>query len=244
VDSVLATQRMKAFARKLREKASSSPSIPFVLRNDDALELCVGLLSPASSWKEFSERPQKPYPPTSVDQYCATITATARRLLRLNLTPGLGRALRSKAALQLMTFLTDLDFMRQLAALLFEEGINDPELIGGATVYDPSRHLRNWVRHRWRNQTQPWDIVQQVALQMGFSAAEARLIHDVQHDSVEQMWHLGWWFEVGVLEPDMQVFLSELQQQPRWFASLSELHQTRGARMGDLSFRGVGSDKS
>ena len=217
---------MKTYANKLQE--TQFQGIPFALSHDESLEITVTLLSSSRSWQEFAARPHEPVLPATVERYCGAVTASARRLLELKVAPGLSRQHRARAAMGLLSFLTDHDPLRHIAAMLVQEGV---PLSQG--TFEPSIHMRDWLRQR-SGQTGPWERTQQTALAMGFSPAEARLIRDVQHDAVDQSWHLKYWFEVGVLELDMHQFLRELQEQSDWFGSYHYLLESSGERISDF----------
>jgi hypothetical protein len=222
---------IKTGARLLQD--ASGPLVPFAIRRGQALELTVALLSSAHSWNEFAARPRTPCAPTTVEQYCAAITGTARRLLQLNVAPLLTRELRSGAVMTLMSRLTGIPALKHLWSVLDQEGISADLSKPFAHQNWPSERMAYWVRHRWRNQSPPWQTTERVATEMGFSPYEARLIRDIQREAVEQSYHLALWFEVGVLEPDPRAFLSEIRQQPDWEHSFADIYHSVGRRIPD-----------
>jgi hypothetical protein len=208
-----------------------------------ALEIAVALSSTAPSWDEFQRHPQEPRLLTDIDGYLSAIARTQRRLLALNAAPMLSRGMRSMLSMHYTALLADVaeSPYSLLWSALRADGAKVSSILENgalreATISDGLGALQtllgSWyffLRHRgappW-----PWELTQQLALSMGFTAQEAQIIRTLQREAPNHAWDIDLWFEVGALDPDPAAFLEELRMQPQWPVAFERLYETDGGR--------------
>jgi len=239
--------QLKSYARAIR--AAPFPTI--ALSHGQALEVAVSLVSVAKSWNAFAAFPTAPHIPATVRDFFRVIAETQRRLV--SFAPQLSRAMRSLAAMKYLGAISGHveQPWRYLWQLLDQEGVRSISVLAGgqlkrATFDDEPglvvHRLGTWFFEKYvgidREVGQyPWDHTERLALEMGFTAAEAATIRELQREAPNHSWDLELWCEVGVLDPDQAAFLTELRHQTDWETEFRDLYNTDGGRVsaGSLS---------
>lgn len=234
-------EELKSWARQIREQQV----FPWLrLSHGHALEIIVSLVSSANSWNEYSALPIAFKLPETVESYFGAVCRTQRRLHALEVAPAATRAGRCYAAVHLLAILnrTPDQPYKMPWELLGAAGTDVPIVVGvdrrkmeaSLETYFPLR-LSTWFfsqhlgPHR-RAGHYPWDETERVALSMGFSPSNAALVREIQREAPNHSWDLFDWFEAGVLDPDQEAFLRELQSQPNWQDDFDKLLRSDGGR--------------
>ena len=232
---------LKEQAKALKKAAST-----WNLSYGQALELSVALFTPVSSWNAYSAAPTPWELPTSVQDYFRVICRAQRRLHDLQVSPHSDRGGR---AVSVMWWLDEITGCTQsgefLWKLMDDEGVSNMGMIVGGDGPRPaqpsdgfqvvSMRLESWLFSQ--SPREPgnyiWDRNKEIALKAGFSERDANLIRELQREAPNHSWDLPLWFEVGVLDPDQEGFLRELQNQIGWQDEFSEMYRTDGFSIED-----------
>lgn len=211
------TLNRESMAKSYAEQLLHTPA-SITLTLPQALEVAVSLTSPATSWEDFMAGSCTPMPPEAVGDYLARVCATQRRIASLGLMSELTSYERSYLAMEYLAIL--LNYPQQPLTALWDL-LNDIDTGVTQRVREhelscllPSR-LKKWFYNQYA-QALPWQSMRPIALKLGIPPMDVATIFEAQRRTVSECWPLHAWFEVGVLDPNQNAFLSALRNQPNW----------------------------